>query len=365
MKMKIYHSFPRRTSILAAASKTDAAIEILRSIVDFGLLCTPERMPIPPAKATDNKDKQALLLNAQPEIKIVQSRFCATLCRREELFDARVRGVTMEGEEGARVAHSTLFGPIAVGFDPLGARRLGFVPTLYYTRKSISGLDHNEEKFPNQIDLIQRLKEIRDVLIVLSYIEAGIDVDGYVLPDKKILNLLEIDLPYEEKIMSNILKLRKRTRRYILDKFNTDREMALNLVGSVEVLLSLFQEADSSLDETYLAFFEQREWRIVHQMRPGTLWYCLGAKPDFQNPHAERMQREIQALRRLITRVLGPRPKGYFDNTWVLAEIDGLPAAAYIDEVVVPREKVRDVQEILNTSHLQPEIVVAQEVSVL
>ena len=177
------------------------------------------------------------------------------------------------------------------------------------------------------------------------------------------LEALELDLPFEPEVMARLRGMPSCRRRDLLRLFETDREIALNLVGVLEVLLSLFQEADSSIDESFLSFFEQREWRIVHQMRVGTLWYCLGARPEFQNPLAEDMRDCIRHLRALLERQGGRRPEGYYENAWVLSRIDGARAAEFIDEVIVPRRYRDRARDIFREAGLGPEILASEAIA--
>src|SRR5262249_1667377 len=145
--MELFHCFPRprdSTAGLVAAGATPKqsvstiAQLILESILKFGLLCTPERLHIYPDQETTNERQKIRLWNGPLEYSHAQSRFCATLCTAEELFKAKIRGV-VPGPEGPVIggdnwlSHADLFGPYAVSFDPVLSRRLGIVPTVYYS----------------------------------------------------------------------------------------------------------------------------------------------------------------------------------------------------------------------------------------
>jgi len=77
------------------------------------------------------------------------------------------------------------------------------------------------------------------------------------------------------------IRLSVAQRRELFELFNTDREPALSLVGFIDMMLSLFQETDSYFDHSPLAFYQQREWRLIHHMRESAIWYCLGDSQAF------------------------------------------------------------------------------------
>ena len=362
--MMIYHCFARRYANGNVECQIEACLRVLESIVEFGLLCTPEMLDIPPPEGTDNIDKRRLLKAGTPEVSIPQSRFCATLCSRQELVEPKVNGRSLVRgvwAEGPHMAHSSQFGAFAIGFEPIRARSLGFVPTIYYNRNPDPfRTEGSNPSYSTQVGLIQRLKEVRDVLIILAYIEADIEIGNYQLPSRENLIELGIDLPFEEQLLSEIKSLSLANRRKIFNLFDSDRVMSLSLVGSVEVLLNLFQDVDSTMDDSFFSFFEQREWRIVHYMRPGMKWYSLGMRPQFQNPHAENRSEQIKKIRETLGGS-AIRDEQYFANTWVLEKIDKHPVAAYIDEVIAPNKAVDEVKQIFLRAGLEPPRVVSTE----
>lgn len=356
--MKIYHSFPRLDGPLGSrvSDFENLGMKIIRNIVDFGLLCFPEEIAIDPPSQTENPEKKELLRHNTPEITIVQPRFCGTLCDRRELFTPRYSDQSE--------SHADVFGPMAIGFDALRARQMGFVPAIYYTRRPIPGFAAaGARSFATQIDMLQRLKEIRDVLIALAHVEADLEVDDLNLPSLEVLDELGIGLTHEVDVTARLRAMAAPERRDVLRLFETDREFALNLVGALETFLSLFQEADSSLGGSVLTFFEEREWRIVHQMRKGTKWYCLGDRPQFMNPLGEKMRKEISILKDFLGRGGHCLDEGLLNNCWVLAEIDGLKAAEFIDEVIVPEALRARTKSLFDRAGLQPDILATEDIA--
>ena len=79
-------------------------------------------------------------------------------------------------------------------------------------------------------------------------------VGGKQFATGEMLKALHIDLPYQPEVIEKAYKLSEAQRREVFELFNTDRETALSLVGFIDMMLSLFQQTDSSLEDSPLAF---------------------------------------------------------------------------------------------------------------
>jgi hypothetical protein len=302
--MKLFHCFPRPRALKESALTNwneDITKLVLQSILEYGVLCTPERLRVFASPQTDNEKKKEDLLRGNPEYVHTQSRFCLTLCSESELFEPKIRGITPRANGPAIgdkkcLSHADLFGPCAISFEPMVSRRLGIVPTNYFAPGDMFGNRYapsGGEAPGLNIQMIHRLKELRELLIILAMIESSMPVGEVTLPGQDALQALGLTLPYEQKILRLIKELNFRERKNIFELFNIDREIALNLISFVEMMLSLYQETDSTIDGAVLAFYEQREWRLIHHMRLGAVWYCLGGQPEFRNPLAGSRQEEI------------------------------------------------------------------------
>jgi hypothetical protein len=375
--MMLFHSFPRPTTskqhktLQRSGSSLRATAEcVLASLLNHGFLCTPERLRVFPDSETQNGHKQALLKAGEPEFIYSQSRLCFTLCSPEELFESKIRGLA-EGPDhpahspGAQRSHADLFGPYAVGLDPVASRQLGIVPTIYYSPTDRSG--HRFRSFDGgigglNIQMIQRLKELRDVCILLAYIERGLDIGGPPLPGEDILKALNLSLPFEAATEDRVRRLSIVERSRVFSLFNIDRDSALSLVSFIEMMFSLFQETDSSIDATILAFYQQREWRLIHHMREGTSWYCLGQQPLFRNPLARARAGEIAELRRLLETTSGQRrDESYFRACWLLETVDDEPIREFVTCVIAPAAGIAAVRRILRASSCHAEVVAAED----
>ncbi|MFG5379701.1 hypothetical protein [Yoonia sp. R2-816] len=242
---------------------------------------------------------------------------------------------------GEVASHADLFGPVAIAIDPLAARRIGIVPTSYYSPSDTFG-----EKYEGGFDevpglnyqIISRLKELREIMIVLAHVEGGLTKKGYTFPNFEELASLEHDLPYDPALLDKVNRMRDNEKNDLFDLFDLDREPAFNLVGFIEMMLNLFQQTDSSLNEDILAFYQQREFRLIHHMRKGMVWYSLGSHPEFLNPLKEAKSSEIKDLRKLVSDSrTEATTERYFQRCWQLESVDGHHVRDFIEHVVAPR----------------------------
>src|SRR5690349_20991148 len=93
--MKLFHAFPRPRHRIENGKKTfqdfdrteanQKALEILKLMLDFGLLCTPERFRLYPNYASENQEKKMISDQGGYHDEIVQSRACFTLAETIDL----------------------------------------------------------------------------------------------------------------------------------------------------------------------------------------------------------------------------------------------------------------------------------------
>lgn len=331
-------------------------------MLQIGFLCTPERLEILSDRTTQNAGKQALLAKGEPELALGQSRFCVTLCEPADLYVPVRRGLAAGMGPGEGKSHADLFGAWAIGFDPLQSRRLGILPTIYFSPTDMFGEALGIGGIPGlNLQMIQRLKELRDLLILLAGIEADLEVTGGTLPPRDMIDSLGYDLPFEGRIVETIRSMPAERRKAVFELFNIDRSPALDLVSYVEMMMGLFQQTDSKIDGTPYAFYQQKEWRLIHHMRDGMIWYCLGPQPEFRDAYAWDRQPQIASLRRLIEELAGPRDEDYFSNCWLLEEVDGRPVSDHITMVIVPKRARHLAAHLLDRYAVPAQLVDAEE----
>jgi hypothetical protein len=300
---------------------------------------------------------------------------CFTLCDETELYERKIRGLR-NGEDGPApgdgsgrlaeaVSHADLFGPFAIAMEPLIARSLDVVPTQYFAPSALQGRRFNVHADAEPglgLQMIQRLKEMRDVFIALSMVESGLKVEGGTLPSEDMLQALDLDLPFDESVVRRIRGLNAARRRDVLALFDTDRAAALHLVGFIDMMMSMFQETDSTIDGAVLAFYEQREWRLVHHMREGMRWYCLGPQPTFRDPMGPWRQRHVEELRTSLMSIAGHSlTDEYFAHCWLLEQVDGRPTSQLISRVLVPARVLVDARNLLEAMGCVADVVAAED----
>ncbi|MEP6018887.1 MAG: hypothetical protein ABJ251_10460 [Paracoccaceae bacterium] len=332
-------------------------------------MCTPERLDIFADPNTEYTEKHRLIAERKPERQHVQSRVCFTLCTAGELYKKCMRGLSPSSsgpryDQGQIASHADLFGPLAIAIDPIVARRIGVVPTSYYSPNDIFGAKYEGglDSVPGlNFQIISRLKELREIVVVLAYVEGGLTKNGYTFPSYKELISLEQDLPFDRALLDRILGMREDEKQHLFGLFDLDREPAFNLVGFVDMMLNLFQQTDSSFDDEILAFYQQREFRLIHHMRKGMEWYSLGSHPDFVNPHQKSKKREIKHLRKIISNFRSAKTtERYFKHCWQLEAVDGHQMRDYIDHIIAPRKDKNWIRKELKNYGIQIEVLEAE-----
>lgn len=326
--------------------KTDNnGLAVLESILLHGLACTSEPLDVAvdPLRLTADPDYPARLTIAH------QSRACFTLTSLEAALERQVLAqfVSADGCVFERPAnHFDLFGPIAIAIDPIIARRMGALPTLYYYNAT-AGLEGGPE------DILRRLAEIRDVLAVLNHAE---ELSG------------EVRIPYlqteviEERTTAEVLglsakapnldanyrELDKNLAQQIFRVFNTDRRSAWQLVDKLDSILGLFQNTDSFVENNPLAFYEQREWRIPFLSQSNLEWFSLGGNPNIRDPQHAEYLKSAEAIRANIELLRGrPLTLQQIRSTWVLAKVDNRPFAEFVNHIVCPKKLEKQVNSLL------------------
>jgi hypothetical protein len=352
--MKLFHAFPRPPHHLDAAGRmvrdppTDddrrKGLEILRLILTHGLLCTPEKFKLYPNYNTENEEKLKFLRVGTHHDEVIQSRACFTLMDRLELT---------QNQSTREAAHIDLFGEFAIGLDPIEARALGITPTVYYYRHDMGNSPNRTAGLAAQI--VERLDEIRSVFSILSYIEgnahAGEDETAYPSPEN--LKNMGIEVRHQKEIKAELEKLKTEDAASIFRLLNTDRVPAWNLVDFVEIMLSLYQTTDSTIEDAPLAFFHQKEWRLVHHMMTGLIWFGLANHPARRDPWAREFANDVQIIRNFIRKTSTHKTEDhltwFLNHSWVLAGTEKLLFRDFVREIIVPEAFCKEARDIVES----------------
>jgi hypothetical protein len=386
--MKLFHAFPRpehKTNSAGSVVRnppTDEdrrrGLEILRLILTYGLLCTPERFMLYPNYGTDNEEKRKYLEQGKPHDEIIQSRACFTLVNSLDLSKE------YELSQNGQIRYSThtdLFGEFAIGLDPVEAREIGVMPTVYYYRHNVRRSFETIAGLGGQI--VERLDEIRNVFSILSHIEAiphqGTEREELHPPPHE-LKRRGIKIRYESDIEAELAKIKAEEAALIFRLFDSDRIPAWNMVDFIHIMLSLYQTTDSTIEDAPLAFFQQREWRLVLHMMEGLKWFSLGSHPENRDLWANDFKSARKEIRKFVlkdylykkrsrSRCLTRKDKKYltwfFNNSWVLAgtyyrhfsdpEKRGLLYIKnqhfrnFVREIVVPENSYKEAKAIIDS----------------
>lgn len=330
--MRYYHSFPR----VSKNSKTDIAdgIGVLKSILDFGFLLTPEDLEIPPNPDSDRFNP--------PATNITQLRGCFTLLTQQDLL----------AEEG----HTELFGKFSIGLNTRAARRLGIVPAIHYYKSyqkaSSPDFDSLEDSGVSE-DILNRLAELRRIVIVLATLEAASGVNPNEFKELSYLRQNKLVLSDEAKVEALLAKLTPNVAKHVLSYFEVDRVPGWNLAEWIEIILSMFQTADSKRGR-HLAYYSQREWRIIQLFAPG-LWCFPVAEntPIISDDLTGRIERAVRRARKYF-KALPPdiASRLRFQESYLLYGYYHLLFRDFIEEIVVPADAKVPVAKILEERQL-------------
>lgn len=368
--MKLFHAFPRPShhgdrsgrAIRQVPIHEDRrrGFEILRLILNHGLLCTPEKFRFYPNYKTDNEAKQQFLLDNQPHNEIIQSRASFTLTQSLEL----TKEYELTQKNGSYyTTHTDLFGEFAIGLDPIEARELGIMPTVYYYRHDIKNSFTQITGLGAQI--VERLDEIRTLFSILSYVEAKAHPeDGEIFPSAEQLKNRGIEVRYENSIWKELTRITQEEAALVFRLFETDRVPAWNLVDFVEIMLSLYQTTDSTIEDAPLSFFQQREWRLAFHMMDGLKWFGLGNHPFHRDPWAKQFESAREQIKDFILESSYRKEKDddyltwFFDNCWVLSQVGKLHFRNFVREIIVPEIFYKDTINLVESLHfVDPPIV--------
>lgn len=320
-------------------------LAILQSILADGLACTSEalRSWTDPLRVERLGEKRELRFIAR------QTRSCFTLCTTEELArpHASVRFRDANGRVAVRPAsHLDLFGSFGIALDPLRARRIGVMPTMYFY--TVSGTQSGGPE-----DILHRLAEARQALTALHLVEER----------SRRVEIPWIDAPTPEGrasseelgffidkavIRERIDRISRREASFIFDIFDLDRRTSWQIVDKIDFILGLFQNTDSFLEDSPLSFYEQREWRLPYISQPNLGWYSLGEHPRCRDPDRPHNDCGAHRVRTILESAKGrPLTSDEACATWVLFEVDNAPFATLIDEIVCPPAYKEEVENIV------------------
>lgn len=296
-----------------------------------GLLLVPEDFSAYPSPYSPREDKKRLLAEGSPMFRIPQVRACFTLSSLSGLYRPP------DGSVGIG-SHASLFGEFSIGIDPINASQLGILPTIYYTDYDKCGGPTDQR--PLSAYLVDRLLELRTLIAVLSHIEALAEPNKSHTFTRGELEEMGIRVEFENAVVEKLDRLDEEGAQTVFGPFLTDRVPMWNLAESLDLVLSLFQSTHSRGRRTPLAYYQQREWRLIQHNTELNKLYSLGERSWVDRPDAAATNRKKAAVRRSLASILAHARylRRVLKGCWVLEAVDGRPFRDYISEVVVPNK---------------------------
>lgn len=310
---------------------------MLASIVDYGLVLTPETLRIAVNAASQRK---------QPCAKnFTQIRACFTLLSRSQLF--RPRAPIGNSDNVRSRSHADLFGNFAIGLNPIRARELGAVAVTYFYRSPGQASESDNVA----LEMLFRLRELHVLLCALAYLEARGRPAGRTLVPIEVLRESNLALhgeAREEDVERKILSLDERTAALIYECLDTDRVPAWNLADWVEILLNSYQTADSKEDSTSLEYYEQREWRLIRMVGTDSRLFPLR--------ESDSGDRHLLSSVRSTLQDCDPAffTEAKLAESWLLTGTSTRSFFDYVEEIVVPSATTPEVEKLLQSRRLAP-----------
>lgn len=325
--MLLYHAFPRKGSGKGDKIETlQKGVDILALLMSYGLVLTPETLKLP-------RDPRAPDLGEPPRTCFDQERACFTLVAREDLRTPRLA----RRSGGASASHTDIFGEFAIGLDPVRARRLGMVPVLYF---------YDGDGYANMSrELLFRLRDLRTLTVALARIEArGAMPDRDVRSERELLEM-GIALEGEPRVAERLDALQPQLARHVHELLDTNRVPAWNLVEWLDIALNLFQTADSRTTPGSLAYFQQREWRIVRLFGDHVAYHLLRSPDDVGDDTFASVRHDLRAqLQGIDSDFFDDRR---LDSSSLLSGAGGERFFDFVDEIVCPVPAAPAVHDLL------------------
>ncbi|PDT60519.1 hypothetical protein CO678_15925 [Bradyrhizobium diazoefficiens] len=225
---------------------------------------------------------------------------------------------------------------------------MGVMPAMYYYQ--IEGVEDGGPE-----EMLRRLYEAKQTLLALHSIE---ERSGKVrmpwvhtaFSDERATSHdlgLTVD---DQRVEGAIRGLVPRKAEAILPLFDVDRRSSWQIVDKINYILGLFQNTDSSVEHSPLAFYEQREWRLPYNSQTNLGWYSLGNHPTIRDPQKSENIRAAGVVLKMIERMKGRSlTESERDSTWVLFEVDRLPFASIIEEIICPTHAADRVERLVRS----------------
>ena len=305
-----YHCFPRRFRG-DHELHLSKGLEILRSIHDIGFILTPEitEWREPQMNGTLSK----LWTN-------IQKRCCFTELQRDEVK-----------------RHSDDFGSFSLEFDTQTLRQLGGIPVFYLPRATSD--DIGLESLA--ASLVARLGEIQDVLNRLAEMAELIGKSN----DKSQL----LGIKNDNTGAMGFFRTSLGGAEDVLALLTRDTQSVDILRNALRAVTGFFYPAEDFKYTGLLAYYRQREWRVIANMSKA------GVEIN-RDPLPEEVERFLQIDPTFFGKEMKFRtgPARIVDQCRIFSELDGKPIYKFATRIVVPEPALEEARAIFNSQDDPP-----------
>lgn len=336
-------------------AETELGMQVLESIFRFGLLLKPEDA-FEPASAEENKLKQ-VGTSEHPRCCFTENDFHG-ICSPQVEFSNGLR------------SHLDIFGSFAIGIENAVGRQLGINPCNYYYRSSEEYEDPDLRALSEH--LLETLGQVRNTLVLLSEIEAIANPDddyprsgNFVRREK--LKLIGVN--YENERRQKIEEITRSLDQLSVDCAKKFEETLQHthypfwyLSQQITFLTHLFQNADSQKNRRELAYYAQREWRLVRFFHGDLRFLPVSAQPNEIMSLSDEEADVIRLFLETVPDLSNSFQRVYerqinLEGSWLLFRSGDSDIREFISEIIVPRsfeKRVRaTVEELWSEGHFR------------
>ena len=331
----LYHSFPQHCNF----KFPDMDIDILKNILKYGLLLTPEIIEYP-GKTDENGIKKG------KDIKLLQCRFCMTAIQDSEI------------NEKLKI-HSQLYGDFHLEFTNEDAYLIGAMPMMHVPKAPLSVQKKPASLWNLASSFVHLLDDFKNIADMLEYLDNACNDFAN---EKEITLTSDTGRSKEVNVeqLRNILALLLEGIVDAPDAGQRKKEFE-RIQGAIQGLCSLFYFTDNLKENgkyEYLHHFWVHEWRIIQGM-------CVkGIRQDRELTEEER-NATVSIAPNYFNSELDIEINGgklhVIDLCRILPEISGEPVQNFINKIYVPSDRYDKTIEVLTKKKLPVKKIVSYD----
>lgn len=308
-----FHNFPRLKTGEDRSVRLVKGMQILHTIKDVGLVLAPEvvNWSIPQMDGTTKN------------LRYRQVRICFT-----ELSEPELR------------SHSRVFGEFAVQFSLDALRRLGALPVIYVPQ-AVEGDRLLSSLGQTIVWMLENARYTMDQLHNLSIVSDPVTALEYAQRTNPEAKRVEANYTINLHNTNEVGEITERfdvpasTVRGVLNYLGYKTAPFQLMRGALWAVENLFYPTDDTVHGEVLAYYRQREWRLI----PGI---AANGIEQMRLASADEKKRLLSIDERFWTRELAD-DRGRFlriDEAHVLPDFQGKTIAEWIEKVIVPADAV-------------------------